>query len=112
MGGSHVLATARYIEMNSVAAHLVEHPEDYRWSSARAHLDGKDDGLVKVGPLLEMVGNWRSLLSPSSDEELDLLHRHEQTGRPLGVNDFVESLEQILGRALRPKEPGPKQERE
>ena len=112
MGESYVLAAARYIEMNPVAAHLVEHPGEYRWSSARAHLDGKDDGLVKVAPLLDMVGNWGSFLCLSSDEELGLLHRHEQTGRPLGANTFVERLEQTLGRALRARKPGPKQERE
>lgn len=111
MGESHVLAAARYIEMNPVAAGLVEHPEEYRWSSARAHLDGNDDGLVTVAPLLEMVGNWRNFLSLSSDEELDVIHRHERTGRPLGVKAFVESLEQSLGRALRPQKPGPKQAR-
>jgi putative transposase len=46
------LATARYIEMNPVAAKLVQNPEDYRWSSAQAHLAGEDDGLAQVSPCL------------------------------------------------------------
>ncbi len=108
MDQQHLLATARYIEMNPVAANLVEHPQDYRWSSARAHLAGKDDELVKVAPLLGLVPEWEDFLSLSSEDELDRLHRHERTGRPLGNQAFVETLEQTLGRVLHPQKPGPK----
>ena len=108
MDEQHLLATARYVEMNPVAAKLVEHPQNYRWSSARAHLEGKDDELVKVAPLLDLVSDWSSFLSLSSEDELDLLHRHERTGRPLGAQGFVETLEQTLGRVLQPQKPGPK----
>lgn len=88
-----MLAAACYIEMNPVAAKIVGQPGEYRWSSARAHPESQDDGLVKVALLLKMVGNWHNFLSLSSDEELDLVHRHERTGRPLVANGFVESLE-------------------
>ena len=108
MDEQHLLATARYIEMNPVAADLVEKPQDYRWSSARAHLAGKDDDLVKVAPLLGMVSDWKNFLTLSSAEELDILNRHERTGRPLGTSSFVATLEQALGRILQPQKPGPK----
>jgi putative transposase len=52
MDEAHLLAAARYIELNPVRAELVVSPRDYRWSSARAHLKGKDDCLVKVSPLV------------------------------------------------------------
>lgn len=104
----HLLAAARYIEMNPVAAGLATHPDDYPWSSARAHLHGIDDGLTDPEPLLGLVGDWRAFLSLSSAEELDLLHRHERTGRPLGDEPFVIGLEQQLGRRLRRQKPGPK----
>lgn len=108
MDEKHLLAAARYIEMNPVAAGLVSHPEKYRWSSAHAHLSGKDDALVQAAPLLEMVGDWSSFLILSPPEELDLLQRHERTGRPLGTDAFVERLELDMGRALQPQKPGPK----
>ncbi len=41
-----------------VRAKLVSQPEDYPWSSASAHLSGRDDMFVKVAPLLEMVDDW------------------------------------------------------
>jgi len=109
MDENYLLMAARYIEMNPVAAKLVIRPEQFRWSSARAHLEGKNDKLVKVEPLVERVGDWKKFLALSSAEELDLMKRHEKTGRPLGGPGFIEGLEQVLGRELRPQKPGPKQ---
>ena len=94
--------------MNPVAAGLVEQPGDYRWSSARAHLLGEDDALVKVASLLEMVGDWRDFLSLPSADEANVMRRHERTGRPLGGDTFIEAMEQTMGRFLRPQKPGPK----
>lgn len=105
---NYMLAVARYIEMNPVAAGLAAAPGDYRWSSARAHLDEQDDMLVKVAPLLGMVKDWHGFLGFSSEEELDLIHLHERTGRPLGDDGFTQQLEQKLERVLRPQKPGPK----
>ncbi|KJR96648.1 MAG: transposase [Desulfobulbaceae bacterium BRH_c16a] len=111
MDEQYLLATARYIEMNPVAAKLVQNPEDYRWSSAKAHLSGEDDGLVQVSPLLELVSDWRSFLKLTPQDEIDMIHRHERTGRPLGAEGFIEKLELTLDRILRPKKPGPKKAR-
>lgn len=110
MDEQYLLATARYIEMNPVTAKLVQHPEDYRWSNAQAHLKQEEDQLVKVGPLLQLIPDWAGFLKLSSDEERDVLHRHERTGRPLGKTGFVENLEKALGRRLRPQKPGPRKQ--
>jgi putative transposase len=84
-------------------------PSEYRWSSARAHLKGKDDGLVRVSPLLEIAGNWRRLLTSAvSEEELKVFREHERTGRVLGDDGFQKRLEKKLGRVLRRQKPGPK----
>jgi putative transposase len=111
MDESYLLAAARYVEMNPVQSGLTERPEDYPWSSARAHIEGKDDMLVKVAPLLEMVGDWRSFLATVADVDRDRLRQHERTGRPLGQEAFVEELEADLKRPLRPQKPGPKKTR-
>ncbi len=55
MDESYPLAAAYYAELNPVRARLVERAGDWRWSSARAHLDGRDDALVRVAPLLAPV---------------------------------------------------------
>ena len=58
MDEAYLLVSTRYVEFNPVRAGLVEKPEEYQWSSAAAHMSGRDDALVKVLPLLDMVGNW------------------------------------------------------
>jgi putative transposase len=104
-----LLTAARYVELNPVRARLVVAPSDYRWSSTRAHLKGKDDGLVKVAPLLEMAGKWRQLLTSAlSEEEIERFREHERTGRVLGDDAFQKRLEKKLGRVLRRQKPGPK----
>ena len=108
MDEQYLLATARYIEMNSVAAKLAQDPGEYRWSSAHAHLVGQDDDLVQVRPLLDLVPDWRSFLMLTPEHEVDLLHRHESTGRPLGEDAFIDQLEIAASRILRPQKPGPK----
>jgi putative transposase len=88
---------------------MVKDPGAYPWSSAAAHISGRDDKLVTVKPLLEMVGNWRDfLLGGISEEEIERIRRHEKTGRPLGSEGFVGKLEEALGRILQRQKPGRK----
>jgi len=105
----HLLAAARYVELNPVRAGLVTAPSEYRWSSAKAHIKRKDDCLVKVAPLLSLAKNWRRLLtSAATEEQIKAFREHERTGRPLGDNAFQKRLEKKLGRVLRRRKPGPK----
>ena len=68
LDGEHPLAAVRYVELNPVRAGLVAHAEAWPWGSARAHLAGRDDGLVSVAPLLEAVGDWRTFLGEGLSE--------------------------------------------
>ena len=78
-----------------------------RWSSARPHLSGRDDRLVRVAPLLAMVADWRGLLNSAvREEEIWNRREHVRTGCPLGSTTFVERLEGAIGRMLRPRKPG------
>jgi putative transposase len=116
MDEPHLLAAVRYIEMNPVRARLCRKPWRWRWSSAAAHVAGRDDLLAKVAPMLELVRqtmpDWQSYLALESPEEtLRRLRLHERTGRPLGTAEFVAKLERIVGRVLRPGKRGPKPKR-
>ncbi|MCB9949242.1 MAG: transposase [Rhodospirillaceae bacterium] len=109
MDEAHLAACTRYIEVNPVRAGLVAQPEDWPWSSARAHLDGRNDALVRVRPLLRRYGSWRHFLGEDlSDEEVEQLRRHGRTGRPCGGEDWIEGLERETGRSLKTGKPGPK----
>jgi putative transposase len=106
MDEKYLIAAARYIELNPVRARLVRRPEEWPWSSARIRIKGKNDGLTELEPLRSMVGNWARFLE-SAVAEIDLLRKHQSTGRPLGSDAFIEECEGLLGRVLRPKKPGP-----
>ena len=69
MDERYTLAAARYIELNPVRAGMVERPQDYPWSSAQAHIRGRDDGLVKVQPLLSSMGDWAAFLGQATRRE-------------------------------------------
>ena len=109
MDENHLLAAARYIELNPVRARLVKEPWLYKWSSAAPHVKGFDDELVCVGPLLDLVEDWRSFTGHDvTENEVELFRHHERTGRPLGHEAFLEGIENSVCRVLRRQKPGPK----
>jgi putative transposase len=109
MGEDHLLRCARYIELNPVRARLVGRPRDWRWSSARAHLAGRDDDLVQVAPLLEIAPDWKAFLGEAlTRDEIEDIRSRERTGRPLGTAQFIARMEKKLGRTLSPQKRGPK----
>lgn len=109
MDENYLLATVRYVERNPVAAGLCQQPGEWPWSSARAHLEGKDDGLVNVEPMLNRITDWQAYLyGAAQSDETESIRRHSRTGRPLGSTEFINTLEQQTGKTLIPKRPGPK----
>ena len=104
---THALACARYIELNPVRAGLAKKPEDWKWGSARAHLLGESDPLVKSPKPLRDAHEWASLLKLGTGDA-EQFRRHERTGRPLGSAAFLEKLERVLDRTLTRQKPGPK----
>ena len=57
----------------------------------------------------ELVDDWDAyLIGAVEQENIDLLIKHERTGRPLGGKTFIEKLEKKLGLNLKKKKPGPK----
>jgi putative transposase len=103
-----LIASIHYIERNPVRAKLVTDPGDYSWSSYNAHLTGKDDKLVKAGPLLQIVHSCKKFVEmPALEVEAQSIRMHERTGRPPGNDLFIERLELEIGKSLRKKKPGP-----
>jgi putative transposase len=104
MDERHLVAAVRYVELNPVRAGLCCGAQEWEWSSARAHLNGEDDQLVRVDPMLEIVGVWQDYLDAAPEDSsslLDSLREHGRSGRPLGGPAFVETVEKLTGRRLR-----------
>jgi putative transposase len=109
MDEAHLLAAARYIALNPVAAGLVGRAEEWPWSSVAAHLVGRDDGLVMVAPLLARVPDFAGLIAAPEDAAITArLERAATIGRPLGAPAWIAGLEARLGRSLARRKPGPK----
>lgn len=104
MDERHLLAAVRYTELNPVRAGLCDHAAGWEWSSARAHLSGSDDAVVTVMPMLQRIADWRAYLGESgSEEQHERIRKHGRTGRPAGDARFLEHLEQLTGRTLKPR---------
>jgi len=82
MDEPHVQACLRYVELNPVRARLVVRPEEWRWSSARAHLGVAPDGLTDEAPGRERIDDWRGFLDGGlKEEDCKAIRAAERTGR-------------------------------
>jgi len=107
---AHLWAALRYTELNPVRAGMVRTPEKYAWSSARAHLgagNAEESLEIDLWRSCWDAGRWREYLaSGSSEGEVEAIRKCTHTGRPLGGTEFVEKLEQKVGRRLAPQRGG------
>ncbi len=80
----HLWVAARYVELNPVRAGLVERPEQYPWSSARAHALGSPDPLLDPErPFPGPVKDWSAwLLRGVDDPAFDTIRANTSTGKP------------------------------
>ncbi len=109
MDEAYLAAALRYVSLNPVRARLVERAQDWRWSSTRAHLRGKDDGLTAREAVRDIIPDFAGLLSGAPEQDLfDSLRAAESIGRPLGNDRFLARIERLTGRVLKPGKRGPK----
>ena len=101
LGPAHLWAALAYVEMNPVRAGLVERPDDYRWSSAAAHLGRPGtSGLVDMEWWrTEYDGvDWGQTLGGPDGEQSASLRRCTYAGRPFGDEEFVKAISEQFGR--------------
>ena len=107
----HCLAALLYVERNPVRARMVPQPWDYQWSGARYHV-----GLVDKDPLIDIdylasrqlsTKEWREFLQ-SDPSQMRNIRKSTKSGRPCGDKAFVRRLEEVTGRVLQRRRPGPR----
>jgi putative transposase len=110
MDDAHTANAVRYIALNPVTAGLVTRAEHWPWSSAAAHLAGKDSHAVRVAPVLERVGNFGAFLYGNHEAEAEaaMIERGLSTGRPMGSREWLEAVEAKTGLSLIPQKRGRK----
>ena len=98
-----------YVSLNSVRARLVDGARGRRWSSVRAHLGGRGDGVTTLARVHERYQDFTNFLSSETDAEMiERLRSAEAIGRPLGPAKFLDMLERKTKRILKPGKAGPK----
>jgi putative transposase len=109
MDEDHLAAALRYVSLNPVRARLVARAQDWPWSSARAHLRRRPDGLTTLGPVRERYPDFADFLDEEPDAVLfERLRQAENIGRPLGSARFLDRVERMTRRSLKPAKRGPK----
>jgi len=108
--GPQIWAALRYIERNPVDAGIVGEPQDWRWSSARAHLSlAQPDGFLSMTAWRQSFDSesWRAELARGHDEDAARgLREASMRGRPLGSREFAERIGRRLGRTVVPRPVG------
>ena len=106
---AHLFAAIRYVDLNPVRAGLASRAADWRWSSARAHLACKDDGVITVAPVLARIDDFAAYLDEEEDAaRVAAIRSSRSTGRPVGPKAWLAALEGDTRRVLAPARRGPK----
>ena len=109
----------RYVERNPVRViDGINHAWEYPWSCARYHMGleindpllGNRKHKAKYSEFLPEILDWKSFLSTPEDG-LAILREKTRTGRPCGNESFMNKVEEMTGRILRPQKPGPKKKK-
>ena len=96
----YLWAAARYIEQNPVWAKMAKKPEDYPYSSAKAHIEGNID--EALGEQLfndTQRKDYIAFIRESiAEEEIKRLKYSTRTGRPFGREEFIKRMEKKLNK--------------
>jgi REP-associated tyrosine transposase len=98
----HLYAAVRYVENNPVRAGIVDRADEYRWSSAKAHVSGTEDAVLdKNCYLLSAIKDWKKYLGEDQDDTaVKNIRKHTQSGWPCGNDVFINEIEHLLVRKL------------
>jgi putative transposase len=109
LGEDKIEPAFRYIVMAPVRAGLSNRAEDWIWSSVKANLGEEPDGITVSAPIRARIPDLAAALSgDANDPVFEEIRKREGIGRPWGSPEFVQKLEQRLGRTVSPRKRGRK----
>jgi putative transposase len=104
---SYLWSIGRYIERNPVRAKIVSKPDEYRWSSAKVNITGKEMDFIK--PIWQDDTERKEystfLNNPDKEEEIEIIKKSTISGKPIGSKEFLNQMVEALGITIntRPK---------
>jgi putative transposase len=113
----YFISCCRYIELNPVRARMADHPRQYRWSSYRAHAEGKEDALAAFHPVWRRLGRsvesrqeaYRDLIKEKLDPAfVGALRAATNGGWALGGERFRKEIAEAAQRRAAPLPRGPR----
>lgn len=107
LGPGHLWAALAYVERNPVRAGIVQEAVQYRWSSAPAHMSGRDsDSVLDLEWWRrEAPDNWGAVLGQDDEPNALALRSCTHAGRPFGPDSWVAELGERFGRKWTPGRP-------
>lgn len=98
---NYLLQVSRYIHLNPVGAKLVQHPQDYRWSSYRAYLKTRKDAGVHralilgqfAGRMSQRIWRYREFVEGTLEARGRWSQMPIRKQVFVGDEDFVEAAE-------------------
>jgi putative transposase len=110
--GDHFATIDRYIHLNPVKARVVDHPEDYPWSSYCAYVGASEaPAWLDVGGALGQLGYrkeaaleaFKSLMLKGDDEEASLVMERALARAIFGSEKYVGKIRELLAGESIPK---------
>ncbi len=106
----HLWIALRYAELNAVRAGLVSQAELWPWSSAAVHCNDQQEPVgLELSAWKRRWSNesWKEYLAGGEKQsEIAAIRQCTHTGRPLGAESFLRSLEDATQRRLAPQKGG------
>jgi putative transposase len=111
---TYLWSVGRYIERNPVRAKIVSRPDEYRWSSAKVNITGKEMDFVK--PIWQDHTKREEyvtfLNNPDKEEEIEVIKKSTISGKPIGSKEFLNYLVETLGITISTRPKGRPRKRE
>jgi len=106
----HFLWVCRYVERNPLRAGLVEHAEDWRWSSLARRQAGRETSFLSEWPA-GRPADWITYVNQFQTQgEEEAVRKAMTRGEPFGDDDWCQTIKERLGirsRSARGRRPKP-----
>ena len=111
----YLLCCSRYIELNPVRAKLVQHPQDYKWSSFSFKVEGKANDLLDIDAMYMELGstdkerqkNYREFVLEGIEKPaMEMITRAIEKDAVLGTKKFIDEVASLLNRDIKLRKRG------
>ncbi|MCK4905143.1 transposase [bacterium] len=103
LDNAHLYRAIRYVENNPVRAKITKKAWDYKWSSAKEHVEDNRKPLINISKYknIKSMKEWKEYLTETDDEMVKEIRLKTNRGLVVGTDKFIKKLESKLNRSLK-----------